>query len=320
MGLVIPSVHHTHHNGKSPRYCAYLPASLHPTANLAEGLYRPALLPIPSGPSRHVTPVMRLFLLLLLLTLPIRSSSAQIIDDVKVQYARMSIQAAQLSETDLTVDFTRHLVDMVFGRGPVTVGLTFQQAVKENNDPLPPALAHSEHGFMLTAGYDAVLSPRWRVETYARVGLGGGTDPGHALYATDTDMRVNVVAFEPDGWGLLAGRPLFPSAYAGGVVNRYGRVQAIGGAGLWWNSIGTYITAFSALNGVDDPLATLQSGGPEAPYLFAALSNAGMSGSVSIERGPFQVGLRRNIALRNGGDDLTLWAAYRYTLRQGGIL
>lgn len=245
---------------------------------------------------------------------------AQLVDDVKVGYAQMHISKARLSEAEVEVDFTRHFVDLVVGRGPATLGLTYQAAVKGPDDALPPALARTEHGLMLTAGYDVVLSPRWRVESFARVGVSGNTHPEQALYATDTDLRVNAVTFWPDGWGFAGGHAFYPSLYAGAIANRYGRVQGIAGAGLWWNGIGAYATGFRAVNGVDDPLATLSAGGDDARTLFATLRNAGVSASVTFERGPVLVGARRNWALHNGGEDVVVWASYRYTIRRGEVL
>jgi len=43
---------------------------------------------------------------------------------------------------------------------------------------------------------------------------------------------------------MILRKAVFPSLQAGVNVNKFGRVQGIAGAGLWWNSIGLYLTGF----------------------------------------------------------------------------
>ncbi len=271
---------------------------------------------------------LRLFLLAFLLGAP--PLHAQIADDVTVSYVLMDISRARLSgaglgnidlgdiDTDpvtpgvqgFDVSFTRQFFDVSFGRGPFTFGATYQRTTKRDSDTLPLVLAKSENGLMLTGSYDHLLSLLWRVESFARVGV-LGSDESQALYAEDTDLRVNVVRYWPDGKWLLGDRPVYPSAYVGGIVNKYGRVQGIVGGGAWWKGIGLYATGYHALNGVDEPLTESFDGTDAADYQFAALSNSGVSGTIRGEWGPFTLSLRQNWGLRNAGDDLTFSASYR---------
>lgn len=231
---------------------------------------------------------------------------AQWVDDVLVRYSRMAIQDVTLAQGRMDVAFFRHNLDVAVGRGPVTLGLTYQLT-----DTGTPGQGTPEQGLMLTGSYGRLLSHRLRLEARGRLGLTPGIDYGQPLYATDTDLNVNLVAFHPEGVMLLRRRPVYPSAYVGGIVNRFGRWQGIGGAGAWWNQVGLYLTAFYAFNGVADP----SQPGPDAAHAFAKLQNAGISGSVSYEWQGFLLGLRRNWALRNGGNDLTLTLQYRHFFR-----
>lgn len=272
-------------------------------------------------------PYLRLFLLGLLVGAA--TLHAQIVDDVTVSYAYMDISQARLNgevpggpsgnidlaDLDLDVDFARQFFDITFGRGPYTFGATFQRTL----GTLPFGLAAAENGLMLTAGYDHILSPLWRVESFARVGVLGSSD-NQALYAEDTDLRVNAVRYWPDGKWIIGDRPVYPSVYVGGIVNKYGRVQGIAGVGAWWKGVGVYATGYHAFNGVDDPLTEFFGGTDKADYQFAALSNTGVSGTLRGEWGPVTLSLRRNLGLRNAGNDLTVTASYRLAFRRDEVI
>ncbi len=274
-------------------------------------------------------PHLRLFLLALLLGAP--SLHAQIVDDVTIGYAYMDISQARLSGTvpdgpsgnvdladiGLDVAFARQFFDVTLGRGPYTFGATFQRTL----GTLPFGLAEAEDGLMLTAGYDHIVSPRLRVESFARVGVLGGTRESQALYAEDTDLRVNLVRYWPDGSWLLGGdHPVYPSAYVGGIVNKYGRVQGIAGVGAWWRGVGVYATGYHAINGVDEPLTEFFGGTDAADNQFATLSNSGVSGTIRGEWGPMTVSVRRNWGIRNAGNDLTFAASYRLSFGRDEVI
>lgn len=229
-------------------------------------------------------------------------AQAQVIDDITVQYAGMIVSDIQGREDVVEVPFYRHSVGVQVGRGVWTVGAV---GIATRGTSRYGA---SEEGLMLTAGYGHILSDRLRMETFGRLGVTNGHAFGSPLYATDTDIRVNVVGFLPDGWGWIQEQPLFPSAYAGAIVNRYGRVQLIGGMGAWWSQWNGYVTAFVALNGVAKPLMTVE----DADIAFANLRNAGVSLSVSRDVGAFTFGLRHNIPIENGGYDTTFTLTYRH--------
>ncbi len=127
----------------------------------------------------------------------------------------------------------------------------------------------------------------------------------------------------PDGKWLLGGdRAVYPSAYVGGIVNKYGRVQGIAGVGAWWKGVGVYATGYHAFNGVDDPLTPILTGVPtdDVDYQFAALSNSGVSGTLRGEWGPLTLSLRRNLGLRNAGNDLTVSASYRLSFGRDEVI
>jgi len=150
-------------------------------------------------------------------------------DDVTVRTSVMRISQVELAGQEMDVEFVRSTLEVDFGFGPATLGLAFQNA---NRDP-DFAAGEVENGLMFTAGYNWILSDRWRLDARTRVGL-VDTDPANPLYATDTDLRVNLVRFSPEGAWTWANRNVHPSAYVGGAVNRYGRAQVVAGAGLWW--------------------------------------------------------------------------------------
>lgn len=239
--------------------------------------------------------VPRMFLTVIVLLAGLSPAWASGPDDVTVRTSVMRINQVKLAGQEMDVDFVRSTVDVDLGFGPATVGLSFQNA----NRPADAAAGTVENGLMLTAGYNWILSDRWRLDTHTRIGL-VDTDPANPLYATDTDLRANLVRFSPDGAWTWAGRNVHPSAYIGGIVNRYGRVQSVAGMGLWWNGWGSYVTGFASVNGIDNPMVP----GDHADEGFAYLQDRGVSVSGTYDLGSLRVGMRRNFALENGGNDL----------------
>lgn len=232
-----------------------------------------------------------------------RSAQAQPIDDVMVRYSRMVITKTRPDFILQKGTLLRHNIEVVLGRGPFSVGLTYQKTDRRDTQMGTP-----EQGVMLTAGYDHLLSYYLRLESFGRLGLSNAVDFANPLYATDTDFRINLVAFHPDGMGFIAGKPVFPSGYVGGITNQFGRVQGITGAGLWWNHLNVYLTLFYAFNGVEDP----RFPGQHADKTAAFLDNGGVTTSLSYQIGDFLVEARRNVPLKNGGNDLTLVLQYRF--------
>lgn len=225
-------------------------------------------------------------------------------DDVTLRSDFLRITEVDLAEgTKVDVDFLRSTFHLDFGFGGSTIGLLIQNATKEES----VAPGKVETGYMLTAGHDWILSDNFRLDASTRIGL-VETDPGNPLYATDTDIRANLVAFSPDGAWVWSDRSAHPSAYIGSMVNRYGRVQMVAGAGAWWNQIGVYVTGFRSLNGVKNPMAP----GGDADRKFAYLDNRGISLSGSYDLGPARFSLRRNFAIKNGGNDVAFTLEWRH--------
>jgi len=228
---------------------------------------------------------------------------AQQIDDISASYSFLRITKASLEGEVERPEYYRHFLEFRFGKGPAIMGIQYQRATKPN----PVDVGTAESGLMAIAGYDLILAGSLRLESLVRLGLLSETDPSQPLYATDTDFRLNLVFFNEDGLGWSSGSAFFPSLYAGGIINRYGRVQAIGGIGNWWKNIGLYFTAFHSFNGVEDPL----NPGSDKDILYANLQESGMSFSLSYEIKDFQIFLKQNQPLKNGGNDLTLTLQYQ---------
>jgi hypothetical protein len=248
-------------------------------------------------------PTARLFVAIL--TIFPAGLQAQRISDIKVRYSRMAITEATLEKVGtVEIDFYRHFAELEVGLGQAFVGLTYQHATKNERTTEP---GKKEDGLMLTAGYNYIFSHSFRLDAYGRLGIWGDTDPAQPLYATDTDLRLNLVGFFPDGFGMLGPKPIFPSSYLGIMINKYGRVQNLVGAGLWWNGISVYATGLISLNGVED----VTNPGNDANKLFANLKNRGVSLALSYHFRDVMVGLARNFALMNGGNDLVLSLQYQ---------
>jgi len=250
----------------------------------------------------------RNFLVILLLAIP-ACLHAQRISDFKVGYSRITIKEATLEKVgDLEVDFYRHNFEMELGAGQAFIGLTYQYATKKmNTEKLGNTFGKTEDGLMLTSGYNFIFSRNFRLDTYGRLRITGDTQPAQALYATETDARLKLVLLDPDGASAFLNEALFPSTYVGANVNKFGRVQGLAGAGLWWNGISLYLAGFNAFNGVKEAL----NPGKDADKIFANLKNSGVSLGLNYEFHNFMIGMRQNYALKNGGHDLTLSVQYQ---------
>ena len=234
-------------------------------------------------------------------------ASSATLDDVTLEYAAMRLDEAIVGGRTVGPEFYRHQFDVSFGRGPARFGLSYQYATKD-----PDTVEGVEEvGVMLNAGYDFHLRAGLRLDTFGRVGV-TDTDPSQPLYAADTDVRANLVWYSPNGAGLLRDRPVHPSTYVGSIVNEYGRVQAIAGAGLWWNRIGVYGTGLHSFNGVEDPM----NPGDDFDKRFAYLKNSGVSASVSYDWGPVTLLARKHWPIENGGNDLVFGIRYHGLLDQ----
>ena len=234
---------------------------------------------------------------------------AQHVSDFKVRYSGMTITRAKLENVGtLPVDFYRHNLEREVGLGQGFVGLTYQYATKDKHTgKIGNTFGKVEDGLMLTAGYNHILSERLRLEAYGRAGIWGETNHAQALYATDTDLRLSLVAYAPEGFAMMGRHPVFHSLQAGVNVNRFGRVQGLVGGGLWWRGIGVYLSGFQAFNGVVDPLHP----GADVDKVFANLKNSGVSVGAGYEYRDFLLWLKHNYALMNGGNDLMLSLQYQ---------
>gem|GEM_PF-2193534 len=250
----------------------------------------------------------RNFLIVLILVFP-ACLPAQKISDFKLGYSRTTIKAATLEKVgNLEIDFYRHNFEMELGAGQAFIGLTYQYATKKKNtNRIGNTFGKTEDGVMLTSGYNYIFSKNFRLDAYGRLRIAGDTQPAQALYATETDVRLKLVLLDPDGASALLNGAIFPSAYFGVNVNKFGRVQGLAGAGLWWNGIGLYLAGFNAFNGVNEAL----NPGKDFDKIFANLKNSGVSLGLTYEFHNFMIWVRQTYALKNGGDDLTLSLQYQ---------
>jgi hypothetical protein len=255
----------------------------------------------------------RKFFVILFLALPI-CLPAQRLSDFKVGYSRTTIEKATLEKVgSLEIDFYRHNFEMELGLGQAFIGLTYQYATKrKNTQKIGNTFGETEDGLMLTSGYNYIFSRNLRLDAHGRLRIAGDTQPAQALYATETDVSLKLVRFDVDGAVTLLDGAVFPSAYLGANVNKFGRVQGLAGAGAWWNGIGLHLAGFNAFNGVNEVL----NPGKDRDKIFANLKNSGVSFSVTYEFHNFMVWVRQNHALKNGGDDLTLSLQYQSFFRK----
>jgi hypothetical protein len=244
-----------------------------------------------------------------LLAFSSQSASASYLDDIFIEYSLMHIDEVKVGDQIKNPTFLRHNLELSFGLENFTLGLIYQHTDKSADT----VTGVSEEGVMATLGYYQILTDFLSLDSYARIGLTPHNDPSQQLYATDTDVRAKLVLFEPDGWGSKLNNPVFPSMYAGAIVNRYGRTQAIAGAGVWWHGLSTYLTGYYSFNGVKDPF----SPGDGASYKFASLKNSGVTGSLGYDLqipqfGDIKLEVRQNIPFENAGNDLRISIGYRY--------
>lgn len=237
-------------------------------------------------------------------------SHAQHFSDFKLRYSLMSIERATLKSLgSFDLDFYRHNFEAEIGLGQAFFGLTYQYATKEKQTgKFGNSLGKIEDGIMLTGGYNFIFSKHIRLDTYGRLGIWGDTNPAHALYATETDLRMQLILFDVDGAGHISGKAIFPSAYAGMNITQYGRVQALGGLAFWWNGFGLHADGYYAFNGVQKILKP----GKDADKIFAHLKNSGLGAGMSYEFRDFQLWAHRNFALQNGGHDFTAGLQYQH--------
>ncbi|MGH1363433.1 MAG: hypothetical protein ACRBF0_07750 [Calditrichia bacterium] len=231
-------------------------------------------------------------------------SSAQIIDDVVAEYSYMRISEVKVGGATRTPQFYRHNTTLLFGKGRSLFGLNYQYCTKDEET----AAGVVEDGLMLLVGYDWVFSSKMRLDIKGRMGVYGDTEPAQPLYATDTDIQANLVFFSQEGLGYVQSNSFYPSGYVGFILNKFGRFQGIGGIGTWWNSIGLYLTGFYALNGIVDPL----SPAGDADKTFAFIKNSGVDMSMSYTFRGFELMLRRNFPIANGGNDTVLNVTYYF--------
>ena len=224
---------------------------------------------------------------------------AQWVDDVAIWYTGMQITETRLGPQSIRheEELYRHNLGLTFGVGARTYGFVVQKAVRGDG----ASSGENETGIMLTSGHNQILSNHFRLEIFGRVGV-SQTNAGQSLYSADTDLRINLVAFHPDGWGPIDFQSVFPSGYAGIIANKYGRVQGIVGVGSWWNECGVYVTGFHAFNGVNDP----NNPGRDTDITYANLSNSGFSAEFTYHFLNFNIGLKKNFPIKNAGNDITL--------------
>ena len=244
-----------------------------------------------------------------LLAFSSQNASANLLDDVFVEYSLMHIDKVKIGEQTKKPTFLRHNLELSFGIENLTFGLIYQRSDKnaETMDGTP------EDGVMLTLGYYHVLANFLSIDGYARIGVTPDNDPTQPLYATDTDARVKLILFDPHGWSALLSHKIFPSIYGGVIVNQYGRTQTIAGLGIWWNGLSSYLTGYYALNGAEAPA----NPGTFAESKFASLKNAGVTGSLGYEIqipnvGDLKLEVRQNVPFQNAGNDLRISISYRY--------
>ncbi len=230
--------------------------------------------------------------------------------DLRVATSVMRITSADISYSAVEdIDFFRTNVAIDLGWSWGTLGLIYQNANKAEG----VEEGRVENGLMLTGGYDYLFSHSLRLEGFARVGVSNGNDESQPLYATDTDVRVNLVAFSSEGTGFIRDAAVFPSGYVGAVVNKHGRVQALAGGGVWWHQWSAYVTAFHAFNGVSDPM----NAGGDFDRRFAFLKNRGITTSFGYDVGPVRFGVQRNFGLLNSGNDLAFTFEWKHLLGGG---
>lgn len=230
------------------------------------------------------------------------------VDDVTIRYAFMRTTEVRVGNETRTPVFDRHNINVELGVKFWTFGLTYQRTDKNASTPD----GRPENGLMATVGYTRPLASWLRFAGDIRVALTPDTDESQPLYAADTDLHLKLVGFSPDGWFGI-NHPLRPASSAGIIINRFGRIQLVGGLGFWWRNLSIYTTGLYAVNGVEDPINHPNQN------TFADLQNAfiNFSGGYDININSklrIHIEIRRNLALRNAGNDTVGVIEFRYAL------
>ena len=232
-------------------------------------------------------------------------TTAQSVSDLAIRYTATHIPSIVVNHTSLLESFYRHEISGSVGIGPAIVGLTYHYVLHSGKT--------QQDGLVVHAGHDLLLSNNFRIQSYGRwVPL--GTDEALPTYISDSDISVNVVWFDPIGFPFANQKLLFPSAYGGLKINQFGRIQAVGGVGSWWNNMGFYVTAYAALNGLTNPMILADH--PDFSRRWSYLKNAGINTSLSYDFNQIRLSLRKNFAIQNAGNDLTLEIIFRHFLKE----
>ena len=231
-------------------------------------------------------------------------------DDAALGYSASYTPQARFSGRLFEAGMLRQTLALELGWGDFGVGVRLHDA----ESLVRTVPGESEFGVMLTGAYSPVLTNYLRLELNTRIGLThGSSNPGQPLFATDTDLRVRLVAFDPVGLRIGSER-LFLSGHLGGNLNWVGRTQASVGGGLWWRQLGLYVTAFQTLVGVD-----VQDLGNSVPRnAFARLRASELSVAFSwdirlSQTDELQLEIRQGVPLENGGFTGILAATWRFS-------
>ncbi|MEM7277189.1 MAG: hypothetical protein AAF385_03600 [Pseudomonadota bacterium] len=222
--------------------------------------------------------------------------AAQTIDRLTLGYDLMYIDRIHFkdgSSADVP-GLYRNLLHVTAQKGPVQLGLVYQITRGEGFN------AEAAEGLMLMGAYEHYLSYSFKARLEGRVGVSPGIDFGNILYATDTDVQLQIGYFNPDGHGFLRDYPLFPSGYTGVIVNRFGRVQAVAGIGTFWRGFNTYLTGFYAFNGITE---VRMPPADQVDIAFGFLNNSGVSASLGYYIKDWIIGVRHNFPVFNSGND-----------------
>jgi len=209
------------------------------------------------------------------------------------------ITGARVGDRKPDIRFLRNEVTALVGINQARAGVSWQYATKlRTTDPGVP-----EHGVMLHLRYDFVLMPWMRVETAGRLAI-SPSNQAQPLYASDTDAQIKLAVSDPDGVGRLGPGAFHPSGFAGVIVNKHLRVQAVAGVGLWWMGINVHGSAVYALNGVKDPMTA----GSDADVAFAKLRDASIQASIAYDSqlgasDTLRAEVRHNFPIFNAGRD-----------------
>ncbi len=244
-------------------------------------------------------------ILLLQLAFFTTHSYAQKIDRLTIGYDWMYINRIHFKDgsSASVPGLYRNFLHLQVKKGPFTVGAVYQITRGEGFN------ARADEGLMITSSYEHFLSYSFKTKISGRLGVSPGVDYGNILYPTDTDVQIQLSYYNPDGHGFLLDYPLFPSGYSGVIINRFGRIQAIAGAGTFWRGLNIYITGFYAINGVSDPRAPSAD---QTDIVFGFLNNSGISGSVALYLEDWLLGVRHNFPIFNSGNEWVFSLQYTF--------